>query len=103
MSEVFILGAKRTPIGSFLGSLANRSAPELGAHAIGAAVAQSNVDPGEIDEVLMAHPDVAQAVTFALPHEKLGEEVAAALILKEGAKTNQAEIRGVKIECSLLR
>ncbi len=51
------------------------------------------VSPLEIDEVLMAHPEVAQAVTFAVPHEKLGEEVAAALILKEGAKTSQAEIR----------
>ena len=51
------------------------------------------VSPLEIDEVLMAHPQVAQAVTFALPHEKLGEEVAAALVLKEGAKTNEKEIR----------
>ena len=51
------------------------------------------VSPLEIDEVLIAHPEVAQAVTFALPHEKLGEEVAAALVLKEGAKTSEGEIR----------
>ena len=36
---------------------------------------------------------MAQAVTFALPHEKLGEEVAAALVLKEGAQTSEGEIR----------
>jgi acyl-CoA synthetase (AMP-forming)/AMP-acid ligase II len=51
------------------------------------------VSPLEIDEVLMAHPAVAQAVTFALPHEKLGEEVAAALVLQEGADTDEREIR----------
>ena len=51
------------------------------------------VSPLEIDEVLIAHPEVAQAVTFALPHEKLGEEVAAALVLREGAKTSEGEIR----------
>ena len=36
--EVFILGAKRTPIGSFQGSLAGHSVVELGSHAISAAV-----------------------------------------------------------------
>ena len=51
------------------------------------------VSPLEIDEVLITHPEVAQAVTFALPHEKLGEEVAAALVLKEGAQTSEGEIR----------
>jgi acyl-CoA synthetase (AMP-forming)/AMP-acid ligase II len=51
------------------------------------------VSPLEIDEVLMVHPDVAQAVTFAVPHEKLGEEVAAAVVLQEGAQTKEGEIR----------
>ena len=53
MNEVFILGAQRTPIGSFLGALADKTAPELGAHAIAAAVKDANIEPGEIDEVLM--------------------------------------------------
>ena len=42
------------------------------------------VSPLEVDEVLMHHPAVEQAVTFAVPHGKLGEEVAAAVVLKEG-------------------
>jgi acyl-CoA synthetase (AMP-forming)/AMP-acid ligase II len=42
------------------------------------------VAPVEVDEVLMDHPAVHQAVTFAVPHEKLGEEVAAAVVLREG-------------------
>ena len=41
MNEVFVVAAQRTPIGSFLGNLADRSAPELGAHAIGAAFGKS--------------------------------------------------------------
>ena len=53
MNEVFVVAAQRTPIGSFLGNLADRSAPELGAHAIGAAVDAAGTDPDAIDEVLM--------------------------------------------------
>lgn len=51
------------------------------------------ISPLEVDEVLTAHPAVAQALTFAVPHPKLGEEVAAALVLREGATTTELEIR----------
>jgi len=51
------------------------------------------ISPREVDEILLDHPAVGQAVTFALPHEKLGEEVAAAIVLKEGAEATEAEIR----------
>ena len=53
MNEVFVVAAQRTPIGSFLGNLADRSAPQLGAHAIGAAVRAAETEPARIDEVLM--------------------------------------------------
>ncbi|GIV57622.1 MAG: AMP-dependent synthetase [Rhodothermaceae bacterium] len=39
------------------------------------------VAPREVDEVLLDHPAVAQAVTFAVPDERLGEEVGAAVVL----------------------
>ena len=51
------------------------------------------ISPREVDEVLMDHPAVAQAVTFAIPHEKLGEEVGCALILKDGLTVSESEIR----------
>ena len=51
------------------------------------------ISPREVDEVLIDHPSVAQAVTFAVPHQKLGEEVAAALVLKEGSEASETEIR----------
>ncbi|HTM19839.1 MAG TPA: acetyl-CoA C-acetyltransferase [Kofleriaceae bacterium] len=53
MREVFIVGAARTPIGSFLGSLAGVSATELGAVAIRAALERAGVKPDEVGEVLM--------------------------------------------------
>jgi acyl-CoA synthetase (AMP-forming)/AMP-acid ligase II len=51
------------------------------------------VSPLEVDNVLMDHPDVAQVLTFAMPHSKLGEEVAAAVVLREGAAENEHAIR----------
>src|SRR5262249_9712742 len=49
--------------------------------------------PREVDEVLMDHPAVQQVVTFAMPHDKLGEEVAAAIVLREGTSASEREIR----------
>ena len=51
------------------------------------------VSPLEVDVVLMDHPAVAQVVTFAVPHPKLGEEVAAAVVLREGAAATEHELR----------
>ena len=51
------------------------------------------ISPKEVDEVLMDHPAVHQVVTFAVPHPKLGEDVAAAVVLMEGAQARPAEIR----------
>ncbi len=51
------------------------------------------ISPREIDEVLMNHPAVAQAIAFAMPHPKLGEEVAAAVVLLEQAAATEKEIR----------
>ena len=53
--EVVIVGAARTPIGSFLGSLASVPAPRLGAIAIREALARAGVEPGAVDEVIMGN------------------------------------------------
>jgi acetyl-CoA C-acetyltransferase len=53
--EVVIVGAARTPIGSFLGSLAAVPAPRLGAIAIRAALERAGLDPGAVDEVIMGN------------------------------------------------
>ncbi|MYH54192.1 MAG: AMP-binding protein, partial [Gemmatimonadetes bacterium] len=51
------------------------------------------ISPREVDEVLMDHPAVQQVVTFAMPHAKLGEEVAAAVVLREGAEAGPGDVR----------
>ena len=51
------------------------------------------ISPREVDEVLMDHPAIQQVVTFAMPHPKLGEDVAAAVVLREGKSANEKEIR----------
>ncbi|MBF9031080.1 AMP-binding protein [Rhodobacterales bacterium HKCCE3408] len=56
------------------------------------------VSPLEVDGVLSAHPAIAQVVTFALPHDKLGEDVAAAVVLHEGQQTDEAAIRAFAAE-----
>ena len=53
MSDVVIVAAKRTPVGSFLGSFANLPAHELGRIAIEAALAEAGVAPGEVSEVIL--------------------------------------------------
>ncbi len=53
--QAVIVGAVRTPTGKFLGSLANFSAPELGALVIKEAVRRSGIDPETIDEVVMGN------------------------------------------------
>jgi acyl-CoA synthetase (AMP-forming)/AMP-acid ligase II len=43
------------------------------------------ISPREIDEVLLTHPAVAEAVCFGVPHGTWGEEVAAAVVLRDAA------------------
>jgi acyl-CoA synthetase (AMP-forming)/AMP-acid ligase II len=51
------------------------------------------ISPREVDEVLMDHPAVQQCVTFAVPHDKLGEDVAAAVVLREGVLASEKDLR----------
>lgn len=55
MTHAYVLGAKRTPIGSFQGALSTSTAPELGAHAIQAAIEHAGLDADAIDEVFMGN------------------------------------------------
>jgi len=51
------------------------------------------ISPREVDEILMDHPAVAQVVCFGMPHPKLGEEVAAAIVLREGQQATERELQ----------
>ena len=56
------------------------------------------ISPTEVDVVLMDHPAVQQVVTFAVPHNKLGEDVASAVVLREGSEATEREIRDFAAE-----
>jgi len=56
------------------------------------------ITPAEIDNALLEHPAVGQAVAFAVPHPTLGEDVAAAIVLKRGAKADEGMLRAHLLE-----
>ncbi|MED5420001.1 MAG: AMP-dependent synthetase, partial [Pseudomonadota bacterium] len=56
------------------------------------------ISPREVDDCLMDHPSIQQVVTFALSHPSLGEEVAAAVVLREGETADEAAIRAFAAE-----
>jgi amino acid adenylation domain-containing protein len=51
------------------------------------------ISPREIDETLLDHPAVAQALAFSMPSRQLGEEVAAAVVLRENAVAAETELQ----------
>lgn len=52
-----------------------------------------NVYPREIEEILFQHPDILEAGVYGLPHDDLGEEVAADVVLKRGSALTAEDIR----------
>ncbi|HYI20203.1 MAG TPA: long-chain fatty acid--CoA ligase [Solirubrobacteraceae bacterium] len=53
-----------------------------------------NVYPREVEDVLHEHPAVRQAAVVRVPHPVLGEEVGAAIVLRDGAEATEKELRG---------
>ena len=51
------------------------------------------ISPQEVDEALMKHDAVFQAVCFSVKHEKLGEDIASAVVLKEGLTVDEKELK----------
>jgi acetyl-CoA C-acetyltransferase len=79
MTDVVIVSAARTAVGSFNGAFANTPAHELGATAIKAAMERAKIEPGEVDEVIMGqiltagqgqNPARQAAMKAGVPQEK---------------------------------
>jgi acyl-CoA synthetase (AMP-forming)/AMP-acid ligase II/acyl carrier protein len=51
------------------------------------------VAPAEVEEALLRHPDVVEAAAFSIPHERLGEDVSAAVVLRPDAKISVRKLR----------
>jgi len=56
------------------------------------------ISPREVDEAILDHPNIAQVVTFSVPHDKLGEDVAAAVVLTAGATLEKKELQSFVAE-----
>jgi acyl-CoA synthetase (AMP-forming)/AMP-acid ligase II len=52
-----------------------------------------NIVPGEIEEVLYSHPSVAEATVAGVPHDVLGEDVEAWVVLREDSAATTADLR----------
>jgi acetyl-CoA C-acetyltransferase len=98
--SVYILGGVRTPIGSFLGSLASLPAPQLGAVAIEGALIKAKIDKSQVDEIFMGNvltsgvgqAPARQAALFA----GLGNNVPATTVGKVCGSGLQAVILGAR-------
>lgn len=52
-----------------------------------------NISPAEVEDVLHAHPDVLEAAVTGIPHDVLGEDVAAAVVVRAGAGASADDLR----------
>jgi acyl-CoA synthetase (AMP-forming)/AMP-acid ligase II len=57
-----------------------------------------NIMPGEVESALFAHPEVADAAVAGVPHEVLGEDVAAWIVLRRADSTSVDAIRAFLLE-----
>ena len=57
-----------------------------------------NVVPGEVEEALFAHPSVAEAAVAGIPHDVLGEDVGAWVVLREDTGTTASDLRAFLLE-----
>ena len=96
--NTFIIGAKRTPIGSFQGALTKLTAPELGAHAINAAAEDATISMDVVDEVFMGNVISAglrqAAARQAALNAGIGEETPTTTINKVCGSGMQASMLG---------
>ena len=51
------------------------------------------IAPREVEDVILQHRAVAEAIAFAMPHETLGEDVAVAVVLREKAAVTERELQ----------
>jgi acyl-CoA synthetase (AMP-forming)/AMP-acid ligase II/thioesterase domain-containing protein len=51
------------------------------------------ISPAEVDEILLQHPSIAEAAAFSIPHPRLGQDIAAAVVLRPGMRVTPVELR----------
>jgi acetyl-CoA C-acetyltransferase len=101
--SVVIVGAKRTPMGAFLGELAGVSAPRLGAVAIAGALEQASVDPDLVDEVLMGNVLSAGLGQAPARQAALAAGMSSAVPCTTVSKVCGSGMKAVMLACDLVR
>jgi acetyl-CoA C-acetyltransferase len=101
--SVVIVGAKRTPMGAFLGELAGVSAPRLGAVAIAGALEQASVDPDSVDEVLMGNVLSAGLGQAPARQAALAAGMSSAVPCTTVSKVCGSGMKAVMLACDLVR
>ena len=101
--SVVIVGAKRTPMGAFLGELAGVSAPRLGAVAIAGALEQASVDPDSVDEVLMGNVLSAGLGQAPARQAALAAGMSSAVPCTTVSKICGSGMKAVMLACDLVR
>ncbi len=56
------------------------------------------ITPSEVDDALMSHPDVQEAASFPVPHPRLGEEIAAVVVLEPNSELSTSDLRAYLLE-----
>ena len=98
-----IVGAKRTPMGAFLGELAGVSAPRLGAVAIAGALEQASVDPDSVGEVLMGNVLSAGLGQAPARQAALAAGMSSAVPCTTVSKVCGSGMKAVMLACDLVR
>jgi acetyl-CoA C-acetyltransferase len=101
--SVVIVGAKRTPMGAFLGELAGVSAPRLGAVAIAGALEQASVDPDSVGEVLMGNVLSAGLGQAPARQAALAAGMSSAVPCTTVSKVCGSGMKAVMLACELVR
>jgi acetyl-CoA C-acetyltransferase len=101
--SVVIVGAKRTPMGAFLGELAGVSAPRLGAVAIAGALEQASVDPDSVDEVLMGNVLSAGLGQAPARQAALAAGMSSVVPCTTVSKVCGSGMKAVMLACDLVR
>jgi acyl-CoA synthetase (AMP-forming)/AMP-acid ligase II len=57
-----------------------------------------NIVPGEVEEALFAHPAVVEAAVAAIPHDVLGEDVGAWVVMRDGSDVDATDLRAFLLE-----
>jgi acetyl-CoA C-acetyltransferase len=104
MSEqIFLIAARRTPIGAFQGALGGATAPQLGSAALRAALADSKVPPEQIDEVILGCVLPAGLGQAPARQASLGADIPKSVPVTTVNKVCGSGMRSAMIGCDAIR